>query len=371
MQINSGEDLITDNLDSYLNKTPIDNDKYYGVMNKAFPYDYNKNLNYEDPILSNEIFKQMKELKKNLIDEGIAVAHSYFDYSPNKKYYYPLAEVGYPTSDEGKNPEMTGKYFAVSNPKAKQKYGNIQDPDKKIYEYFEDFPEGIENMPGINVPMTPTLDNYFTMAEEAAHARHMADKNETGEYDKRAGNVKEVGPLQALTGRTDEEFIAKDIAKQTMGGYLTPDTQALMDATKQRYVNRLMQKVYADQYEYDKRKNPDTVISYLNSLLDGGVRYNRIDDAYDAVGITPKEFALKEFDRYYPFFSNDKFLNFKPKLAERNKFINFVENDMLRSNYYPYEDPINTFTNFELTDEDIAGFQTYEDFKKQRSRSDK
>lgn len=359
MQLNNPEDQITDNLDLY-----------YNIMNKE---DYNKNLNYEDPILLNEIKRQMKELKDDLLSEGIAVAHADFDESHPKSYgkgdstlYYDLDKYGYKTSDEYGMPEMKGRYFMTRNP-------NTIDNQK----YFQNYPEGILNMPGVNVPLTPSLDNYFTMAEEAAHAYNYLNPEENQRI---IGNMKTLGPLAELTARTDEEFIAKDMAKEMIGGYTTPDTQALIDYTKKGYIDSLMQKIFAEQYEYDFAKNPpDTIYNYLQP--DGSPYYDRIDDAYDAVGTTPMQFALDVFsDRYPGFFNDEEFLNFKPVLKDekdKNKsifdkgpYIARKLGNFLGKEYYPYYDPFSdSVKGYTLTDEDIANFQTYEEFLK--SRSDK
>jgi len=328
----------------------------------------NKLLNYEDPILSNEIFKQMKELKQDLINEGIAVAHANFDESDPEigsgKRYYPLDKYGYQTSDEYGIPEMKGRYFMTRNP-------NTRDNQK----YFQNYPKGIENMPGVNVPMTPTLDNYFTMGEEASHAYNYLNPEENQRIK---GNMKTLGPIASLTARTDEEFIAKDMAKKMIGGYATPDTQALIDYTKKSYIDRLMQDIYATQYQYDRANERDKNYQNLTFRVPFGfkpffahlatgaenARYNRINDAYDAIGTTPKELALDVFsDRYPEFFNDEEFLNYKPELKEMN-----ILNRTFSPSYKPYEHPSESnYLNYTLTDEDIAGFQTYEDFLKNKS----
>jgi len=191
---------------------------------------YDKDLNYEDPILLNEINRKMGLRIEDLKNKNIKVNHEY-----DKGYELlkpPLA-----------NKHAAGKWQAYN-------------PDKFDGEIDEDF--GTQKF--VNVPRTPTLANYLTLAEEAAHAEDTAssyiypDESEKG----------------MLMNRWLEETRAKEAAKKEVGGYLTPQANYLHEA----YLNSYLQGAVKPSLKYSnesfKENKPESDFERELSLLLGG-----------------------------------------------------------------------------------------------------
>ena len=196
--------------------------------------------------------------------------------------------------------------------------------------------------------MTPSLNNALAFFEETAHGVNSMDPDVYGRW----GDAQNVGPLFSLTGRADEEMAAKNKAIEDVGGYLTPDSQAFLDATKQGYINSLMDNVKSEQGLLEKRKE-NTIWNWLNNIT-GYTFFDKMPKAYEHTGIEPEEFALKHFEeRYYPFWNNQTYLE-KPPLKSKNYL----------SSYYPFAFNWDHQTKWRgpLSDEEIKTFPTYSEW---------
>ena len=151
-------------------------------------------LNYEDPILLNEINKKMGKRVEDLKSKGIGVKHN-----------YDSDDRGYPTPLPNK--KSHGRWMAYN-------------PD-----LFE-----VEGDPKyVNVPRTPTLANHLTLAEEAAHAETTAS-GYIYPKDSEKGMI---------MNRWLEEVRAKEAAKKEVGGYLTPHADYLHKTYLNSYLGPL------------------------------------------------------------------------------------------------------------------------------------
>lgn len=133
------------------------------------------NLNYEDRILANEINRRIGERIEDLKNKSIGVKHEYGD---KHEIVQPLLP----------NKSSPGRWYAynpssLTDKEAIKKYG-----DKSF----------------VNVPRTPTLENYLTLAEEAAHAENKKSRE----------IYPEDSPKGDMMNTWLEEVRAKDLAKK-------------------------------------------------------------------------------------------------------------------------------------------------------------
>ena len=157
-------------------------------------------LSYEDPILLNEAKRRMQQTIGELEDEGIGVRT---DYSKTG----PLTS----TTRGGKHKPSIGDWRASTSYRPRPGTGGV------IYD--------VGNQQ-VNVPQTPSLANWFTLNEEASHARKRKDLG--SQHKKNLGQEWSVKDLA-------EEYRAKQEAKDMLGGYLTPDVQDFVDYTHESY----------------------------------------------------------------------------------------------------------------------------------------
>lgn len=165
--------------------------RFFGPLAEEDP-----NLNYEDRILANEINRRMGKRIEDLKNKGIGVKSEYGD---KHKIVQPLLP----------NKSSPGRWYA---------YTPVGAETETIKKYGD--------KPFVNIPRTPTLENYLTLAEEAAHAENKKSR-EIYPKDSPKGNMMNVYL---------EEMRAKDLAKKEVGGYLTPHAQYLHDAYRDSYL---------------------------------------------------------------------------------------------------------------------------------------
>jgi hypothetical protein len=202
----------------------------------------NDPYNYEDKLLSDVLFKKMRELKKEAEEGGYEVTSNYYGEGKNQ----PSLKTGNKMLKRAGIPEnyMKGKFYA--NPKDQV----------------------------INAPMTPTLFNYLTLAEETEHGLNAIPLN---------------GPLADL--RYIEEKRAKDAALEKVGGRLSPIASDVFQKTRDSYKKDLIKKVNRQQSIYDrlnKMKNINT-----NFVMSGNYATKEDKEIFDLFknkGISPKEY---------------------------------------------------------------------------------
>jgi len=142
---------------------------------------------YEDPILLNEINKQMAKKIKEAERKGVKVTHNY-----GEDYF---SREAYP-------------------------YGYI-DAFNKINKLKAPIPPGggSADVRSVDAPRTPSLLNNFILSEELNHNLF----------------ANTVPPLSDNMSILEEENIAKNKAISDIGGYLYPELKRTIDATRDSY----------------------------------------------------------------------------------------------------------------------------------------
>jgi hypothetical protein len=214
-------------------------------------------LNYEDPILLNEINRKMGERIKDLKNKGIGVKHEYGD---KHKLIQPLLP----------NKSSPGWWYAYNPTKSTD-----QDTIKKY-----------GDKPFVNVPRTPTLDNYLTLAEEAAHAEN---KESREIYPKGS-------PKGEIMNTWLEEVRAKNLAKKEVGGHLTPHAEYLHNKYLNTYLANVIDNILLMTEDYEKNE-PE--IDWFAKMV------AQIDGKEYTPGPSPKEYwdnelPIKWVEKNYP-----------------------------------------------------------------------
>lgn len=318
------------------------------LIGDNFSTSIEKALNYEDPMLLNEIRKIMNKQIQKAKDDNIDVTTDPFTpnyvkqkdgtyeevfeprgfpgFSNQGRYVYPLNIYGKRTSDFERAPIATGSWsqFPLMSEEAYyvdtegNKYPDsfkmipkhVADDFRNALGYDRKYQKRRDKVGvGVNVPMTPSLDNLFILNEELAHAY-----NELNPATKvRSKRLREVGPLAEMTNQMYEELDAKEKAyKNTLNqlnlspnSKLTPDTETFLDYTLNTYFNGLRNRIASEQKSYD---NAET--KYFPKPSD-----KLINKAYKYYNTTPEKFAKKYLpDLLYPFYSNEDYIeNRDPK----------------------------------------------------------
>jgi hypothetical protein len=181
-------------------------------------------LNYEDPILLNEVNRKMGKRIEDLKSKGIGVKHEYD--SDDRGYPPPLP-----------NKRSSGRWMAY-NPAV---FGKEGDPKY------------------VNVPRTPTLMNLVTLGEEAAHA-----EKEDDYYVYPKDSEKGMIMNQWL-----EEVRAKELAKKEAGGYLTPHADYLYNSFLNSYLSPVKSALKYSDSNYELNKPEEDSFSKVVAEISG------------------------------------------------------------------------------------------------------
>lgn len=190
--------------------------------------------NYEDKIISDEIRRQMNMMVKDAEDRGVEVRTDLFqqglDDATNRfniaKDLYQDGLIDERRLEKAHTALINAQNTVARDQELAREYG-LSEPIKGSW-----YSNNRDRV--VNVPRTPTLENYFIMAEEIAH--QFGRKEPT--IDNRA---------EAITDRYEEEKRAKAAALDRIGGRMTPETQDLARFTMDSYRSSL-----ADAMAYEE-----------------------------------------------------------------------------------------------------------------------